>query len=160
MMPFGMNNFGMNMGMGGNMGLSGGMPNFNNYNNMNMMANNNDDDEWMKGFQMGVEEVNNVGNNNYDDSNTPGPKVNLIFQTTVGAKRTMKFNYGTTISQAIRRYLESVGKPELFGQDILINFLYNATRINFNDNTPIENKFGHIINPKIVVNDTKGLIGA
>ena len=160
MNPFGMNMMGMGMGMpmnmpNQNMGLAGGMPN---YNNMNMMMNN-DDDEWLKGFKMGVDEINNVGNN-YDDSNSPGPKMNLIFTTTVGATRNLKFNYGTTVSQAIRRYLENVGKPELFGQNDKINFLYNANKINFNDNTPIENKFANIINPKIVVNDTQGLIGA
>ena len=158
-----MNPFMFNMGMGNpNMGLTGGIPNFNNMNmnmNMNMMGTNNDDDEWLKGFQMGVDEVNNVGNS-FDDINTPGPKINLIFSTTVGATRNMKFNHGRSISYVIKQYLESVGKPELFGQNDKINFLYNANKLNVLDTTKIEKKFNNIINPKIVVNDTQGLIGA
>ena len=159
MNPFGMGmNFGgmpnnmMGMGFGmQNMGVFGGMPNM----NMGM----NEEEEWLKGYKMGVEEVNNPGGN-YDDSNSPGPKINIMFTTTVGAKRNLKFNHGTTISQAIKKYLESVNRPELFGQNDKVNFLYNANKIDFNDNTTIENKFRNVMMPKIVVNDTKGLIGA
>ena len=140
------------MGFGNqNMGVFGGMPNM----NMGM----NEEDEWLKGYKMGVEEVNNPGSN-FDDSNCPGPKINIMFTTTVGAKRTLKFKYGTTISQALKKYLESVNRLELFGQNDKVNFLYNANKIDFNDNTTVENKFRNIIMPKIVVNDTKGLIGA
>ena len=145
-----MNQFGMGMGMP-NMGVAGGMP--------NMQGMMNDEDEWMKGFQMGVQEVNNPGGN-FDDSNAPGPKLNIIFTTTIGTQRILKFKYGTTISQAIKKYLESVGKSELFGQNDKVNFLFNANKIEFNDNTKVEDKFRNIQLPKIVVNDTQGLIGA
>ena len=158
-----MNPFMFNMGMGNpNMGVQGGFQNFNNMNmnmNMNTMGMNNDDDEWLKGFQMGVDEVNNLGSG-FDDGNTPGPKMNLVFTTTVGATRNMKFNHGRTLSYVIQKYLDSVGKPELFGQNDKINFLYNANKLNVNDTTPIERKFVNVIMPKIVVNDTQGLIGA
>ena len=143
-----MNQFGMGMGMP-NMGVAGGMP------NMQGM----EDEEWMKGFQMGVQEVNNPGGN-FDDSNAPGPKLNIIFTTTVGTQRILKFKYGTTVSQAIKKYLDSVGKGELFGQNDKVNFLFNANKIDFNDNTKVEDKFKNIQLPKIVVNDTQGLIGA
>ena len=157
-----MNPCGMGMNMGGmpnnmmgigmqNMGVFGGMPNM----NMGMI----EEEEWRKGYKMGVEEDNNPGSN-FDDSNSPGPKINIMFTTTIGAKRNLKFKYGTTISQALKKYLESVNKPELFGQNDKVNFLYNANKIDFNDNTTIENKFRNVMMPKIVVNDTKGLIGA
>ena len=144
-----MMNMGMNpaMNMMG-MGVSGGMP------NMQM-----EDDSWLEGFKMGVEEVKNPGNND-DDSNTPGPKMNVIFTTTVGTQRIIKINYGTSVSNALRKYLNSVNKPELFGQNDKVNFLYNAQKLAFDDNTPIETKFANMVNPKIVVNDTQGLIGA
>ena len=63
---FGMMNFGMPMG---------------NMYNANM-ANNLDDEneEWMKGFKMGVEEVNS----SQSEDNNPGPKMNIIFRTTQG----------------------------------------------------------------------------
>ena len=143
-----MNQFGMGMGMP-NMWVAGGIP------NMQGM----EDEEWMKGFQMGVQEVNNPGGN-FDDSNAPGPKLNIIFTTTVGTQRILKFKYGTTVSQAIKKYLDSVGKGELFGQNDKVNFLFNANKIDFNDNTKVEDKFKNIQLPKIVVNDTQGLIGA
>ena len=145
-----MNPFGMGMGMGMPMGISGGMPN---------MSGMNEDDEWMKGFKMGVDEINNPGGN-YDDSNAPGPKLNIIFTTTVGTQRILKFKYGTTISEALKKYLDSVGKVELFGQNDKVNFLFNANKIDFNDKTKVEDKFRNIQLPKIVVNDTQGLIGA
>ena len=152
-----MNPYGMGVNMGGmpmnmmGMGVAGGMPNM----NMGM----NEDEEWLKGFKMGVEEVNKPGSN-YDDSNDSGPKINIMFTTTIGTKRNLKFKYGRTISYAIKKYLDSVNKPELFGKNEDVNFLFNANKLDFNDNTPIENKFRNIVMPKIVVNDTKGLIGA
>lgn len=133
--------------------VSGGMPN-----NMNMMAMQ-EDEEWLKGFKMGVDEVNNPGGN-FDDSNYNGPKLNIIFTTTIGQNRNMKFKHGTTISQAIKRYLASVGKEDLFGKNDKVNFLFNANKLDFDDETPIEQKFRNILLPKIVVNDTQGLIGA
>ena len=152
MNPFG-NPMGMNMGMPMNMGM---MP-MNMGMGMGMRNNMMDDTEWLKGFQMGVDEIYKGGNN---DDNDPGPKINLTFTTTVGSKRVLKIKYGTTISQAIKKYLDSVGKPELFVQNEKINFLYNANRLEFNDNRLVEVVFKNITMPKIVVNDTQGLIGA
>ena len=142
---------------GNNFGITGGMPNNMNM-NMNMMGMQ-EDEEWMKGFKMGVDEVNNPGGN-FDDSNYNGPKINIVFTTTTGQSRNLKFKNGTTLSQAIKRYLQSVGKEELFGHNDQVNFLFNANKIDFNDNTPIEKKFVNILLPKIIVNDTKHLIGA
>ena len=141
MMPM----MGMNMNPM-NMGVQGGMGNM-------------DDDDWMQGFKMGVQEINNPGGND-DDKNTPGPKINIHFTTTVGTARNLVFNHGTTIDQALKKYLTVVGRPDLYGKSEDIGFLFNANKINFGNNTPVETFFRNVAVPKIVVNDTKGLIGA
>ena len=143
----GMNMGGMNMGMGMNMG------------GMNMMMNNNEDEEWLKGFQMGVDEVNNTGVNTDPDLNTPGPKFNALFQTTVGTKKNVILSHGTTIDQALRKYLNLVNKPDLVNSN-KISFLFNAAKLSFGDQTKVENFFKNITNPKVIVNDTSNLIGA
>ena len=120
-----------------------------------------DDDDWMQGFKTGVEEIHKTGVNNNDSNKNPEPKIiNLIFAKTTGEKRVLKINYGTTISQALKKYLDAVGKPELFLNSDRIIFLFNATRLDFNDNRPVEVVFRYTLMPKIIVNDTQSLIGA
>ena len=41
-----------------------------------------------------------------------------------------------------------------------ICFIVNANKMEFNDQTPVQNFFGGNFNPFITVNDTKDLIGA
>ena len=89
MMPNLLNN---NFGMGMNNNF---MPNM--MMNNNLMPNENE--EWLKGFQFGIKEVNNI---NEEDSN-PEPKINLTFNTTQGIKNIMVFNYGTTIDQILKK---------------------------------------------------------
>ena len=143
------------MGMGGMpmqgmpMGMMGGMQ-------MNNQMN--DDDDWMQGFKMGVEEVNNVGGPD-PDLNKPGPKINVLFTTTIGTSRNIVLSYGTTIDQALKKYLDQVGKLDLVNSD-KISFLFNAAKLNFGDNTTVEKFFKNSVNPKVVVNDTNNLIGA
>ena len=48
------------------------------------MMNNNEDDEWMKGFLMGVEEVKNLAYKDDPEANSSGLKLNAIFTTTQG----------------------------------------------------------------------------
>ena len=138
MMPMGMNTM--------NMGVSGGMQNM-------------DDDDWLQGFKMGVQEVNNPGGDD-DDKNTPGPKITIVFTTTVGTSRNITCNHGTSIDQALKKYLTSVGRPDLYGKSKEIGFLFNANKVDFGNKTPVESFFRNVTFPKIVVNDTKGLIGA
>ena len=121
---------GMQMPMG--MGMMGGMGGMQMNNQMN------DDDDWMQGFKMGVEEVNN---------------------TTIGTSRNIVLSYGTTIDQALKKYLDQVGKLDLVNSD-KISFLFNAAKLNFGDNTTVEKFFKNSVNPKVVVNDTNNLIGA
>ena len=124
------------------------------------MMNQNENEEWLKGFQMGVDEVSNTqGQDN--DANSPGPKINVIFKTTQGTTHTLVYNYGTTIDQALSKYLNRVGRPELIGDTTnKICFLYNAAQLKFGDQTKVENFFKNVNNPKVVVNDVNNLISA
>ena len=174
-MGMGMTNMPMNMmNMGGmgtpmnmNMMQMGGMGNPMNMNmmqmggmgntmNMNMMEG---DDDWMKGFQMGVDEVNNTEANDDPDLSGTEPKINILFTTTIGTKRNVVLNQSATVDRALRKYLEVIGKQNLVNSD-KISFLYNAAKLKFGDNTPLQNFFRNIVNPKVVVNDTNNLIGA
>ena len=113
---------------------------------------------WMQGFKMAQQEENSSNN---AEQNQPGPKMNIVFNTTQGTTHNMVFPYGTTISEALKKYLQRVGRPDLFNnQDNKICFLVNATKLKFDDNTPIEQFFKNSINPKVVVNDINNLIGA
>ena len=71
----------------------------------------NENEEWLKGFQMGVDEVNNAQAQD-NEANAPGPKLNVIFKTTQGTTHTLVYNYGITIDQALSKYLNRVGRPE------------------------------------------------
>ena len=144
--------FGMGMPM--NFGMPQPQMPFNPMGGMNPS----EDEEWLKGFQMGVDEVNNL---QQQQQAAAGPKVNVVFKTTQGLTTNMVFDYGTTIDQALAQYLKRVGKPELIrnlGNDIC--FLFNAKQINFGNQTKVEVFFQGVFNPKVVVNDTKNVIGA
>ena len=124
----------------------------------NMFANNQaQDEEWMKGFQLGVQEVNSYE----EQSNDGGPKMNIIFRTTQGTTTNMIYPYGTTIDQALQKYLDRVGRVDLYNdKSKLICFLFNGSQLKFGDQTKVEAYFRNITGPKIVVNDVHNLIGA
>ena len=147
-----MNN--MNNMMGMNLMNMGNM----NMNNMMMMMGGNED--WEKGFKMGVEEVK--GSNVVDVSKSNGPKLNVIFNTTQGVTHSLVFDYGTTIDEALKKYLARVNRSDLANSENKnkICFLFNANQVKFGDNTKIEDFFKNTTSPKIVVNDVNNLIGA
>ena len=64
------------------------------------------------------------------------------------------------MSELIQLYFKRVGKPELFNRPLDICFIFNANKMDFNDQTPVQNYFQGVYNPFITVNDTKDLIGA
>ena len=68
-------------------------------------------------------------------------------------------SHGTTIDQALKKYLNLVNKPDLVNSN-KISFLFNAAKLSFGDQTKVENFFKNITNPKVIVNDTSNLIGA
>ena len=151
------NMFNNNFGFGINNNF---MPNINNMNNNNfmpgminnfnfmpnMMVNNNsnlDYEEWLKGFQKGVEQINNIG------EEAPRPKMNVIFTNTQGTTHIMLLNYGTTIDQMLEKYLIRAGK---YGDKDKICFLFCGIMLRFGDQTPIE-EFFKDAPPKVVVTD-------
>ena len=145
------NNF-PNMGMNNNF-----MPNMLFNNNINFMPNmmgmninfNNDNEEWLKGFQMGVE--------NKDDRK----KMNVIFKAAPsGTTTTLTLKYGTTIDKMLEIYLNRVGRPELYGDTSnRIAFLFSVCKLRFGDQTPIETFFAGCSLPKVVVNDVNSMFG-
>ena len=158
-------NFGMGVPMGMNMPMNMNM----NMNNMNMgfgmpgmpnmnMGNQMDNEEWLKGFQMGVDEVNSVAE---QETLNAGPKINVIFKTTQGTTTAMVYDYGTTIDKALEKYLKRVGRPDLYREKSnKICFLFNAAQLKIGDQTKVEAFFKNVQNPKVVVNDVNNLIGA
>jgi hypothetical protein len=142
------------------MGMGFGMPQMPMQTQFMMGMSPNENEEWLKGFQMGVDEVNNAQAQD-NDANAPGPKLNVIFKTTQGTTHTLVYNYGITIDQALSKYLNRVGRPELYDQKSnKICFLFNASQLKFGDQTKIEVFFKGVTNPKVVVNDVHNLIGA
>ena len=119
-------------------------------NNIMMPGKNNNDEECIKGFKMGDKEANEE---EYDNS----PKINIIFKTTQGVTHKIVCNYGTTIDEVLKKYLNTVNKPELINQNKLC-FLFNAAQLKFGDKTKVEDYFKGILNPKVVVNDVNHLI--
>ena len=163
-------------------------PFFNNFNNMNNMNNFNNNPLCMNpnffmnnGFgpvlNMDVPRLHISGNSGwesiYHSSNQleniqqnqngemksyPG-KINVLFSTTKGIIINMKIDYGKTVRDLIKLYFMRVNNEELFNRPNDICFIYNATKINFNDKTKVEKYFKTQF-ARITVNDTKGLIAA
>ena len=131
------------------MDISRGMQNFN---NMNTMANKNEDDDWMKGFRMGIEEINK---NNINSMNNINNNLNPINQNNYNLKNTesnnlsnnkkkfaifriagkefenfpsvkIEFQPNELISTLIERFRQ---KAKFFKD---ANFLFNAKRLNQN----------------------------
>ena len=160
----GMNNLNMGMNMPNmrmnipNMGI--GMPEL----NMNMPIqgmNIGGYEEWMKGYQMGYNEVMNEDKvNNLSPVNPTIHKINIVFNTTQGMTKIIPIERGKTMSGAIKTYLNRVGKPELFNRTKDICFICNGNKIDIHSKVTVGQYFGHNINPKIIVNDVKNLIGA
>ena len=97
---------------------------------------------------------------NMNQQSFSNDKANVVFKTTQGLKINMFVDFGTSISDTILLFLKRVGKPELFHPDSGIYFICNAKKVNIYDQTKIENTFGQQINPVIIFNDVKNLIGA
>ena len=133
--PIGMMGMPMNMGM------------------PNMMNNNipmgmGFDEEWLKGFKMGVQEEPSK------------PKKNIIFKTTQGKITNLEVDLDLTIDELLKKYLKHVGREELIGdKKRRICFLYNATSLKFGDKTTVKAFFYASENPKIIINDVNNLIG-
>ena len=146
------NNFGQNTNINnfGNMNQNMNMNNNNYYNPMMGMMPGNEDEEWLKGFQMSLEGVNN--SNSFDKN-----EIEINFATTKGYKSNVKAKNGTTIDQLLKKYLEIENREYLINSKKVV-YLYNGLSLKFGDNTKIENVFKKQ-NPTIIINDVDHLIG-
>jgi len=116
---------------------------------LNLMGINNINEDWFKGFKMGVEEEKYIEEiEKYDNS----PKINIIFKTTQGVCFSLPFNYGTTIDEVLKKYCHRMHEPEFICK-IKKCFLFNASQLKFGDKTKIEDFFHGISNTKVLVND-------
>ena len=113
----------------------------------NLIGMNNNDEEWMKGFKMGID-VNEEEEEEVDYTNT----MNIIFTTTKGVTNTLVSKYGTTIDEILKKYLYKVNKPELIFQSKFL-FLFNGQKLKFGDKTKIEDYFEGYFNPKVIVDE-------
>ena len=129
-------------------------PNFNPMPGMNIGGNMN----WMNMYNTAIpnQNINPIPNQSMFNSG----KINVIFRTTKAVRTNITIDYGKTVSELIQLYFKRVGKPELFNRPLDICFIFNANKMNFNDQTPVQNYFQGVYNPFITVNDTKDLIGA
>ena len=134
-----MNQFGFDANFGFGMGGMGGMPGMNDIPGMNTTNIENEDED---------EEKN-------DNIN----KYNIIFVSSQGVSYNIYYNYGATIDEVLKAYLNEAETPELIDDRTnRIAFLYNVTRLRFGDETTIETFFLNFINPRIIVNDIQNLI--
>ena len=82
------------------------------------------------------------------------PLINVIFQINKTNEQNFSFNYGSTIEQMLKIYLGHF----YFEGDIMdnidsyISFLFNDTRLELGDKTPIETFFNNEAEPKVIVN--------
>ena len=76
--------------------------------------------------------------------------INFGFKHYSGCTRNIIVSYGTTISQLIRKFFETINFIDSSKKHCL---LYNAKQINIEDQTTIENFFKNNDNPKIYFYD-------
>ena len=134
-----------------------GMPWLNMGNNFLPNMNIGGNDFWKNIYGDGINLQQNM---NLNQQQAIYDKLNVVFKTTGGLKMNIFVDIGTSISDTILLFLKRVGKAELFHPNSGIYFLCNARKINIYDKTSIENFTGGQINPVIMVNDVKNLIGA
>ena len=91
-------------------------------------------------------EENEINTNNNEEITQ---KINITFKTAEGEQDTIVFNYGTTISDILKRYLNKINHPEFIKKGDNIVFLYNAKKLKFR--TKIEKFFNNTSIPVIKV---------
>ena len=116
--------------------------NMNNNIIQNMMNNPNENNNWIGFNQMNIgEPIINVN---------PTKMFNVIFQSDQGKKIIIVDN-DTTINMVFVKYLKSISRPDLIGENDIISFLYNGKKINFSEQTKVGSFFLDNPNPIIVV---------
>ena len=149
-----MNHFGFGANFGFGMGGMGGMPGMGGMGGIPGMG----DMGGMPGMNS-MPGMDNTNTENEDEENNNINKYNIIFVSTQGVSYNIYYNYGTTIDEVLKAYLNEAETPELIDDRTnRIDYLFNATRLRFGDETTIETFFRNFINPRIIVNDIQNLI--
>ena len=120
------------------------MNNFNNNGFGLNFQNSIEEEEWMKGFKMGVAEYK------------------FIFKTSNGIQTEIKAPFVTTISQLLEKYLKIVNREYLIGNNSKIFFLHNAIQLKFEDHTLVEDYFKNYNSDSyitIVICEVNSIIG-
>ena len=139
-----MNHFGFGANFGFGMGGMGGMPGMGGMGGIPGMN--------------GMPGMDNTNTENEDEENNNINKYNIIFVSTQGVSYNIYYNYGTTIDEVLKAYLNEAETPELIDDRTnRIDYLFNARRLRFGDETTIETFFRNFINPRIIVNDMQNL---
>ena len=68
----------------------------------------------------------------------PIQKINVIFRAQREYKKNISVDFGTTINELLEKYVKSIYRPDLIGENSVIVFTYNAKRIGFGDQTKVE----------------------
>ena len=84
---------------------------------------------------------------------------NCVFKTSKGSQFNITFKDSRTVEDLILTFFRRVDKENLFNED-RIAFLYNATKIEYHDKSPIKNIFRYNFSPTIMALDIGELIGA
>ena len=85
-------------------------------------------------------------------------KKNVLFISNIDEKWNMQFDSQITVSEMLKQFLVKIEKPELFKTDKIV-FVFNATKLNWGDNTKIRDKFKDKSPSITVVVDEQPLIG-
>ena len=108
----------------------------------NMMNNPNENNNWIGFNQMNIgEPIINVN---------PTKMFNVIFHSDLGKKIIIVDN-DSTINMVFVKYLKSISRPDLIGENDIISFLFNGKKINFSEQTKVGSFFLDFPNPIIVV---------
>ena len=86
-------------------------------------------------------------------------KINVLFRTGRGVNVNVIIDADKTMSDLISLFLKKVGKPELFGKEEDVYFIYNGAKFDHRNEKPLSRAFSSL-QPTIFVNETKELIGA
>jgi len=90
--------------------------------------------------------------NNKKELNGTEPKMNIIIIPTRGLAKNLVLDKEIPIDRMLKIYLNRAGKESLIGSKKIL-FLWNGSKVQFGDRTPIYKYFYNVINPKIVFID-------
>ena len=77
--------------------------------------------------------------------------ISVLFATSSqGKKENINVNYGTSVDELIKLYLNKVKRPDLINNETNISFIYNSNTLNFGDKRKVENVFKNNSNNNVI----------